>query len=83
MDDTLSEISVLRGASVAGAFDLPSGLTLPEAGVALERVGYTVEITTVFEPDDYLNATEDDGDTLSVMGPVAGQAGIPQLTTCD
>jgi hypothetical protein len=83
MDHTLSEISVLSGASVAGAFDLPSGLTLAEAGAALEGAGYTVEITTVFEPDDYLMATEADGDTLSVMGPIVGQAGIPQLTTCD
>ena len=70
---------MLSGASVAGAFDLPSGLTLAEAGAALEGAGYTVEITTVFEPDDYLMATEADGDTLSVMGPIGPVTAVATL----
>jgi hypothetical protein len=41
------------------------------------------ERITVLDPDDYLMATEADGDTLARVGPVVGQAGIPQIATCD
>lgn len=82
-DNVVTELVASNGARVGGAFDLPSGLTLPEVATLLEQAGYTTEISTVFEPDDYLMATEADGDTLAVVGPVVGQAGIPQDTPCD
>jgi hypothetical protein len=79
-DNQLTEVDVRAGARVAGAIDLPTGLTVHETADQLEQAGYTTEVSSVFDTEDYLLATDADGQTLAMMG---SSAGIPQITTCD
>jgi hypothetical protein len=76
-------VAVHSGARVAGAIDIPSNLTLQDAAAQLEQAGYVTEISTVFDPGDYLRATDADGQTLVIVGPGTGLAGVPQVTMCD
>jgi hypothetical protein len=82
-DGSLSEIRASAGVRVAGAFDVGDDLTIPGAADVLRGAGYEVETLSTFEPSDYLNATDADGDTLSVFYERGMAAGIPQFTTCD
>jgi hypothetical protein len=83
IDGTLYEVQALSGVLVGGALELATHLTPSDAADALEAAGYDVEITAAFEPEDYLTATEGDGDTLSIFFQDGPLAGLPQLTTCD
>jgi hypothetical protein len=79
-DGVLTEIDAQGGARVAGAIDLPTGLSVHEAAARLEQAGYTTETSSVFDTGDYLLATDADAQTLAIMGTGAG---IPRITTCD
>lgn len=83
-DDALVEIWVGAGAYVGGQNLLMSDdVTQDEATAALAESGYSTELLYIFEPNDYLVATESDGQTIVMFFQDYALAGVPQITTCD
>jgi hypothetical protein len=62
---------------------MSADVTQDEAISALTASGYRTELLYLFEPDDYLIATESDGQTLALFFQDGAFAGAPQITTCD
>jgi hypothetical protein len=82
-DGVLTEIWAYTGVYVAGRFALTSDVTQSYAVESLGSQGYMVDVLTLFEPDDYISATEPDGDSLALFFQDGVFAGVPQITTCE